>query len=72
VGRGSPGTPVVLTAVSPGVSHPRGRARRNNSAPDIERGATREQVVTNRENRVADGQDGTFAATPGRNPMIQG
>ena len=33
------------------------------------RGVTREQVMTDRENRMANGQDGPLAATPGRKPI---
>ena len=34
------------------------------------RGVTREQVRTDRESRMANGQDGPLATPPGRKPMI--
>ena len=34
------------------------------------RGVTREQVRTDRESRMANGQDGPLATPPGRNPII--
>jgi hypothetical protein len=41
--------------------------------PQILRGGmAREQMVADRENRVADGKAGTFAAPPGRKPMLLG